>query len=245
MPLICSFFSSEKRRRWPRILRFDCAVWNVFPHHIAHAMNCRFRRVRSPQPMSAYLQGTSPRGGVRCSKCPLFNPLLRFIRYPSARPSSNRFVQFGRLCLNFIHGIVQIFSVFQYALTTLNNMLASLPFFVRYIVHGVLAVCFPFYSIYQGYLTLVNRIYRVAYPIYRAINFFASLVTTIVTLPVRIVTYVVSKTESFLKNLLVGAIVLGMGLGLVALFLDEYQSAYLKSSLRNATDILLKQFSMV
>ena len=175
----------------------------------------------------------------------LVNLSLRFVRYPSAQTSSNRFVQLGRLCLNFIHGIAQIFSVFVYTLTTFNNMIASLPFFVRYLAHGVLAVCFPFYSIYQGYLTLVNRIYRVAYPIYRAINFFTGLVTTLVTLPVRIVTFVVSKTESFLKNLLVATIVLGMGLGLVALFLDEYQSAYLKSSLRNATDILLKKCSMV
>jgi hypothetical protein len=172
--------------------------------------------------------------------------IIRFVRYSYARPtSSNRFVELGRFFYNFIRAIFQFFNLLHYSIATFNNMLSSLPFFIRYIVHAILAFCFPFYSAYQGFMMLINRIHRITYPIYRALTLFTRLFTFCITMPLRIITFVATKTQVLLKNLLVFSIIAAIIIGLIALFLDENQFNYIKSYVRNTTDVILKQSSMV
>jgi hypothetical protein len=103
-----------------------------------------------------------------------------------------------------------------------------------------MAVCFPVYSIYQGYLMFVNRIYRVTYPIYRALRFAAYLIALVVTLPIRIITYLVTRTEVLLNNFFVTIVIIGVALGLLSLFLEQYPLDYLQSLVYNSTSLLFK-----
>jgi hypothetical protein len=124
-------------------------------------------------------------------------------------------------------------------------MISSLPFFIRYFVHAILAFCLPFYSVYQGSMLLMNRIYRITYPFYRVITLLARLFTFIITLPLRIITYVTTQTQLLLINILKFLIVVGIIIGLILLFMDEHQLDYVKAYVRNTTDLILKQASMV
>jgi hypothetical protein len=124
-------------------------------------------------------------------------------------------------------------------------MLSSLPFCLRYIVHAICAFCFPFYSIYQGYVVIINRIHRITYPIYRGTTLFARLVTFFITLPIRIIRFITTETQVLLKNLLIILIITSIIIGLIVLFSDEQQLNYMKSYIRNTTDLLLKYSSMV
>ncbi|CAF0915672.1 unnamed protein product [Adineta steineri] len=171
----------------------------------------------------------------------------RFVRYSYARPSStsNRFVELGRFFYNLTRGIFQLMHVLHYSLTTFNNMISSLPFCIRYIVQLILTICFPFYSLYQGYILLINRIHRIAYPFYRVITLVTRLFTFFVTLPIRILTYVFTQTQVFLQNLLKFSIVVAIIIGLIALFLEENQLNYIKSYVQNTTDSIFKQSSIV
>jgi hypothetical protein len=170
----------------------------------------------------------------------------RFVRYPYARPtSSNRFVELGRFFYNLISGIFQFFNLIHYSIATFNNMLSSLPFFLRSIVHGILAFCVPFYSVYQAGAMLINRIHGITYPIYRVITLFIRLFTFFITLPIRIITYVTTQTQVLLKNLLIILIFASIIIGLIVLFSNDQQSNYIKSYLRNTTNVLLKYTSMV
>jgi steroid 5-alpha reductase family enzyme len=123
--------------------------------------------------------------------------------------------------------------------------MASLPFCIRYIVHAILAFCFPFYSIYQGWLMLISRIHRITYPIYRAVTLLTRLFTFFITLPVRIITFAITKTQTLLKSLLILAIIAGIIVGIITLFLDEHQLDYFKSYVRNTTDVILKHSSII
>jgi uncharacterized membrane protein HdeD (DUF308 family) len=124
-------------------------------------------------------------------------------------------------------------------------MLSSLPYCIQYIIHGILAFCVPFYSVYRGSMMLMNRIYRITYPFYRAITLIARLFTWFITLPIRIVTYVTTQTQVLLINLIKFLIIVSIIIGLVVLLMDEEQLNYVKSYVRNATDLILKQASMV
>jgi hypothetical protein len=171
---------------------------------------------------------------------------IRFVRYSYARPtSSNRFVELGRFFYNLIRGIFQIFNLLHYSIATFNNMLSSLPFFIRYIVHAVLAFCFPFYSAYQGFMMLISRIHRITYPIYRVMTLLTNLFTFFITLPLRIITFVTTQAQILLRNLLIISIITAIIIGLIVLFLDETQFNYIKSYVRNTTDVILKQSSII
>lgn len=154
-------------------------------------------------------------------------------------------MEIGRFFYNIIVGIFKFTNLLHYSITTFNNMLSSLPFFIRHLVHGILAFCFPFYSIYQGFSTIFNRIHRVIYPIYRAITFVTRIFTFFITLPMRIIAFIPTLLQDLLKNLLIILILVGFVIGLLVLFSNEEQLNSLKSYLRNTTDMLLKQSSMV
>ena len=139
----------------------------------------------------------------------------------------------------------QFIHLIQYSLATFNNMLSSLPFCIRYLVHAVLAFCFPFYSMYLGCMMFINRIQSIAYPFYRIAMLLTRIFTFFVTLPVRIITSIVTQSQALLKNLLVLLISAGVIIGLTVLFLDEYQVNYLKSYVQNTTDLILKKTSMI
>lgn len=124
-------------------------------------------------------------------------------------------------------------------------MLASLPFFVRHFIHAILAVCFPFYSIYQGLTKIINQIHRIVYPIYRAITFVTRIFAFFITLPMRIIAFIPTLLQDLLKNLLIILILVGFVIGLLVLFSNEEQLNTLKSYVRNTTDMLLKQCSMI
>lgn len=130
-------------------------------------------------------------------------------------------------------------------ITAFNNLLASLPSFIRYIIHALLAICFPFYTIYQGYMALINRIHQITYPIYRTITFITRLFTIFVQLPVRIITFLINETRNLLKNLFILLIFVSIILALLVIFLDEDQLIYIKSHIHNATDFILKKSSMI
>ena len=98
-------------------------------------------------------------------------------------------------------GIFQLTNLLHYAISTFNNMLSSLPSFIQNIIHAILAVCFPFYSIYQGFMVLINRIHRIGYPIYRAMTLLTRLFTFFVTLPLRIITFVTNPNACFIKKI--------------------------------------------
>ncbi len=124
-------------------------------------------------------------------------------------------------------------------------MLSSLPFFLRNIVHVILAFCFPFYSLYQGFMMTVNRIHNITYPIYRGITLLTRLFAFFITLPMRIITFLIMLIQGLLKNLLIILILAGIIIGLIVIFSNEEQYNHMKSYLRNATDVLLKHSSMV
>lgn len=124
-------------------------------------------------------------------------------------------------------------------------MLASLPFCIRYFVQAILAFCFPFYTVYQGFAMLINRIHRVSYPIYRAITLFTRLFAFFITLPIRIITFLLTQIQFLLKNLLIVLIIAGIILGFIVLFSNQEQIDYMKSYLQNTTNVLLKYTSMV
>ncbi|CAF0805646.1 unnamed protein product [Rotaria sordida] len=170
----------------------------------------------------------------------------RFIRYPYAqRTSSNRFVELGRFFYNLIRAILQLFHLVHYSIATFNNMLSSLPFCIRYMVHLLFSICFPFYTIYQSSMLLINRIHRIAYPIYRAITLFTRLLNFFVTLPLRIITFLTTQIHVLLRNLLILLIFAAIIIGLIVLFSDDNQLNYIKSYTRNTTDWILKQSSMI
>lgn len=172
--------------------------------------------------------------------------MFRFVRYSNARPtSSNRFFALGQAFYNLFRAIIQFFNLLHYSIATFNNMLASLPFCIRYIVQAILTFCFPFYSLYQGIMLFINRIHGITYPIYRAITLFTHLFTFFITLPIRIITFLITQTQILLRNLLIILIIAGIIIGLIVLFSDEQQLDYMKSYLRNTTDVLLKYTSMV
>jgi hypothetical protein len=116
---------------------------------------------------------------------------------------------------------------------------------MRYIVQAILAFCFPFYSVYQALMMLIKRIRRIIYPIYRLVMFVSRLFTIFVTLPLRIITFIVTQTQEVFKSLLKFSIVVAVAVAIVALLLDEPQSNYIKAYVRNATDVLFKQSSTV
>jgi len=146
---------------------------------------------------------------------------------------------------NLIRGILQLFNLLHYAITTFNNMLSSLPYCIRYIVQIILAFFFPFYAGYQGYLMLIDRIHRITYPIYRGITLLTRLFTFFITIPLRIITFIITQTQVLLRNLLIILIFVGIIIGLILLFADEQQLNYMKSYIRNTTDLILKHSSMV
>jgi hypothetical protein len=94
-------------------------------------------------------------------------------------------------------------------------------------------------------MLLMNRIYRITYPFYRVITLLARLFTFIITLPLRIITYVTTQTQLLLINILKFLIIIGIIIGLILLFMDEHQLDYVKAYVRNTTDLILKQASMV
>jgi hypothetical protein len=142
-------------------------------------------------------------------------------------------------------GIFQLTNLLHYAISTFNNMLSSLPSFIQNIIHAILAVCFPFYSLYRGFVMLIDRIHNITHPIYRAITLLTRLFTFFITLPIRIVTFVITLIQGLLKNLLIVLIVTGIIIGLFLIFSNDEQYNYIKSYVRNATDVILKQCSMV
>ncbi|CAF4108657.1 unnamed protein product [Rotaria socialis] len=150
----------------------------------------------------------------------------RFVRYSHTRPSpsSNPLIELGPTC---------------------NNIMSSLPFFIRYIVHGVLAICFPFYSIYQGYIVLINRIHQITYPIYRAITLVSRIFTFFVQLPLKIITFCITETRTLLRNLLILLIFVGIIFALALILLNNNQLDYIKSYVQNTTDFILKKSSMI
>ncbi len=124
-------------------------------------------------------------------------------------------------------------------------MLSSLPSFIQNIIHAILAFCFPFYSLYRGFMVIVNRIHNITHPIYRAVTLLTRLFTFFITLPIRIITFVIMIIQGLLKNILIVLILTGIIIGLILVFSNEEQYNYMKSSLRNATDVILKQCSMI
>ena len=141
--------------------------------------------------------------------------------------------------------MLQLFNVLQSSLTTFNNTISSLPFFIRYFVHAILAFCLPFYSVYHGITMVINRIYRISYPFYRLITLIARLLTFFITLPLRIITYVTTQTQALLINLIKLLIIMAIIIGILVVFLNENQLNYIKSYVTNTTDLILKQASMV
>lgn len=166
----------------------------------------------------------------------------RFIRYPSVQArSSNGFVELGRFFYNLITAIFKCFHLLQYSIITFNNTIASLPFFVRYIVHGIIALCFPFYAVYRTYMLLFNRITRIVYPLYRAVTLFTRILAFFIQLPVRIITYLLTSLEHFFKTLLILLIAVSLLFGIVLLFLDEHQLIFLKSYFHNKTNLFFNR----
>ncbi|CAF2391425.1 unnamed protein product [Rotaria sp. Silwood2] len=171
---------------------------------------------------------------------------IRFVRYSYApRTSSNRFAELGRFLYNLISGIFQLFNLLHYSIATFNNMLSSLPFCVRYMIHLLFTLCFPFYTIYQSSILLINRIHRITYPIYRAVALLTHLFTFFITLPMRIITFLTTQMHILLRNLLILLIFAAIIIGLIVLFSDDNQFNYIKSHIRNTTDWILKQSSMI
>ena len=142
-----------------------------------------------------------------------------------------------------IIGIFNLTNLLHYSITTFNNLIISLPFGIRHLVQAILAFCLPFYSIYQGFALIFNRLYRIAHPIYRAITLVVRIFTFFIEFPMRIITFIPILLQKLLKNLLVILILAGILIGLLVLFSNEEQLNSLKSYLRNTTDILWKQSS--
>ncbi|CAF0754766.1 unnamed protein product [Rotaria sp. Silwood1] len=124
-------------------------------------------------------------------------------------------------------------------------MLSSLPFCIRYMIHLIFTICFPFYTIYQTSILLINRIHRITYPIYRAMTLVTRLFTFFVTLPMRIITFFTTQIPVLLRNLLILLILAAITIGFIVLFSDGNQFNYIKSYIRNTTDWILKQSSMI
>lgn len=91
----------------------------------------------------------------------------------------------------------------------------------------------------------VNRIHNITYPIYRGITLLTRLFAFFITLPMRIITFLIMLIQGLLKNLLIILILAGIIIGLIVIFSNEEQYNHMKSYLRNATDVLLKHSSMV
>ncbi|CAF2146512.1 unnamed protein product [Rotaria magnacalcarata] len=171
----------------------------------------------------------------------------RFVRYSYTRPSpsSNGLVELGRMLLNLTRVIFQLLNVLHSVMATFNNIMSSLPFFLRYIVHGLLAICFPFYSVYQGYVVLINRIHQITYPIYRAVTLISRIFTFVVQLPLRMITFCITETQALLRNLLILLIFVGIIFALALILLNNNQLDYIKSYVQNTTDFILKKSSMI
>ena len=170
------------------------------------------------------------------------------MRYPHARSSSsssNRFVEIGRLLFNAFRGIFQLINLLNYSIATLNNILSSLPVFIQNIVHIILGIFFPFYSICQGYMRFMNRIHRIICPFYRVLTLITRLFAFLITLPIRILTFFLTQTQVILQNLFTILIIAAIVIGLIIIFTDEHQLNYIKSYIWNSTNMLIKQCSMI
>jgi len=162
---------------------------------------------------------------------------FRFVRQPSYQPrSANPFVEIGRFFYNLITALFKIMNLIHMILNYINSTLSSLPFFVRYFVHIILTISFPFYKIYQIYLALANRIYQIIYPLYRAVTLLARILTFFIQLPVRIVTYLLTSLENLLKTLIILIIIVCLIFAISLIFLDDKQIDYMKSYFHNKTN---------
>ena len=70
-------------------------------------------------PRGAFYNCQKPNNNVHLSS-------IRCVRYDSARSSSDRFANIGRLCFDFIRGIVQMFHLLHYSITAFYNFLVTI-----------------------------------------------------------------------------------------------------------------------